>query len=1138
MNMLEGVKGLRENFLNKYLQQKYFKEGLMKKYFTMLLMLSSFISVNAFADTNEDECLSAVAVSSKINNFQESDLASSQSFKACEVFLHKKDTRLASNLSLLVSKKTIEENKTFLQKLGTETDWLKNQMKEESVLGEFLLWFVTLSGFSAICFITNSIIAGMKHSGHLPKTIFKTLIVGVLLYFSMNFQQIYFKATTYYIAYINYMIYNSGDHETIKAMKEIDTSQIAPALKQTDLDVSQALHFASLVNNVTELKTFDLMYGSHIEIDKTLFASGFDISDPTVQDFFDYYKVCGKSLNFVIPDNELNVHLMNFNFSQITTKASFVNGTTDTKTYNCDKDRFGLQTPLLSVESNVPTVIENFIHNNYPQYLGTDLTVLEHMKSAFDDITGQLHLDIEQAEKQAASNPSAININLELAENAAFEFRHSGKILEETPSFKNLVRVNKSKMGSLFDFKEIEGLDTYAGVGFLGIKSFQYNYAELFNMEGTDDSEVEDKTTMGITYLMDYIDQTQLLALELRCAESLGSDNEYKLRQKYAEKFNGLDRSTKLRHAGNFSLKNDTHCFRFHDDGSISAGGKFESSQKLREIVQDRYLAVDVLFAARRQAAMELILENDNLYKEIILQAANSMSGSFAESLSTFSITSDAKQKLHSALKAVEDSLIIETQLTYYNMLEPEYYYDFPRFGHNQNLEGTAKDKGLGKFDFSEFFTHSTTKFVENANEVRKNEESSFSQEFKPVCPVVDNNGLCVASIAEINVQNAKHTFDLAYNLGMFDLATTAMSGICDAADNLTGTKADVVIGKGNPYKMIGCGVAKGVNGLSDTFVKPLANVYFGISVALYAVNQLPIFYDVFLLFVFAIAFVSAFVVGYLSFSIEGVYNTIRYVTSDRSEQDFNEFLTLTTTTTIVKSVVIASGSIMLSIYIVMSLLTMPSLGGAIFDLINADYDNSIFMAIALSIITCVAFGYLMFKILVSLPVTIHNNIMDQTNSKGFKVGNDTASLAQAAMFGLATGAMANLSKVQQGTDNYMNELSQPKKKGGNSDGNGVDDSGKPNQDTGSDKIKNSNDESTDKDKDILQDLLKKEGKDSKEEKDDKPTSGKDKLEKWKDDVDEYHKTKTKTTVNQTGEERTKDALKDHYDFGDKNNEE
>ncbi|WP_230848996.1 hypothetical protein, partial [Vibrio campbellii] len=67
----------------------------------------------------------------------------------------------------------------------------------------------------------------------------------------VNFEQIYFKATTYYVASLNYMIYNSGDHETIKAMKEIDTSQIAPALKQTDLDVSQALHFASLVNNVT-----------------------------------------------------------------------------------------------------------------------------------------------------------------------------------------------------------------------------------------------------------------------------------------------------------------------------------------------------------------------------------------------------------------------------------------------------------------------------------------------------------------------------------------------------------------------------------------------------------------------------------------------------------------------------------------------------------------------------------------------------------------------------------------------------------------------------------------------------------------------------------------------------------------------
>ncbi|WP_224164665.1 hypothetical protein [Vibrio penaeicida] len=404
----------------------------MKKYFTLLLMLSSFISVNAFADTNEDECLSAVAVSSKINNFQESDLASSQSFKACEVFLHEKDTRLASNLSLLVSKKTIEKNRIFLQKKGSDSDWLKNQMKEESVLGEFLIKFVFISGFISSFWIANSVIGGMKHSGQTPKTIFKTLIVGVLLYFSVNFEQIYFKATTYYVASLNYMIYNSGDHETIKAMKEIDTSQIAPALKQTDLDVSQALHFASLVNNVTELKTFDLMYGSHIEIDKTLFASGFDISDPTVQDFFDYYKVCGKSLNFVIPDNELNVHLMNFNFSQITTKASFVNGTTDTKTYNCDKDRFGLQTPLLSVESNVPIVIQNFVHNNYPHYLATDLTVIEEFKAPFDEITGQLHLDIEQAEKQAASNPSAININLELAENAALEFRHSGKILEET----------------------------------------------------------------------------------------------------------------------------------------------------------------------------------------------------------------------------------------------------------------------------------------------------------------------------------------------------------------------------------------------------------------------------------------------------------------------------------------------------------------------------------------------------------------------------------------------------------------------------------------------------------------------------------------------------------------------------------
>lgn len=1097
----------------------------MKTYLIMIMILFNILSFStSYAD---DECIDGKFVSSKINNFNEADFNSPQSYKACSMFLHEKDQRHAASLELIVDKKTIEKHKEFLRDLGENPDWLKEQMKDSVGLSEVIETYSFLAYPAFILFLLALIIIGVVKKYSTAKSIIAALISGCIFFGIIHHKDLYFYGATYFVASSNFIIYNGGDHDTIKNIKNTDTSLVIPALKQSNLDITTGINFINLINVVTKNEEFSDLWGQHIEIDKPILTVGMDISDPTIEEFFDYWNVCSET-SFVVPDDEISLLFSNFNFTKITNRADYVSGATDSSKYNCHKDHFGRQAVGLSVISNVHNVVKNFIKNNYPHYLATDETVLDSMRSSFNKQIGELLLELEKTEDLASLNSSTIQTNLLLAEQAALEVRETNLVLEDTPSYKNLVRINQSKMGNIFDYKQIEGLDTFASVAFSGIKSFVYNYAELYNMDGEDDSMIDDKTIIGSTYIDEYVTKTMELALELECAKTMGSEKEYELRKQYATHFNQMDNDTKLRRTGFFKFS--THCYRFMSDNTIQAGGKFESIDVLTEVIKDRFLALNIFFSARQEAANKLIVSNDELISELALDALNKMSGSLQDSLSTYTITAELNHKLHTSLKAVQDTLTIETRLISFDVTQPDYFYNFLKYP--KNAETQIEQKSLNKYDLSEFFIYPATSFVENAALLKENKESSFSKALKAECPIM-KDGECAANLLILNAANLTQAYETGVNLGLTDLISSSANGICNAG----GKNGGVTFGKSNPFTAVGCAGVGALDSVSDTFVKPLSSAYLATAVVLFAIDKLPTLGDIGLLFVAVLIFITSLLFGIFIFCFEVPYKLIQYILADEQDKArcWNEFISLQMTVTAFKSIVVGLCAVLVSLYFVMSILSSSNIGGSVFDILYSDYQFSAFSAITLFFVLCAVVGWLILATFKDIFLKIYNGIVELFGAKA--VSFNSSSFGPGAFIAVGSFAAGKLSSMQRTTDEHMNELKEPKKKNGN--GSNRSDSPKP-KNVGGEKTNKTDDikDKLDSKSNKSSDKTKEKTEDKKKESKTDTETGKGKLDKWKDDVDEYHKTKTKTTINRTGEERTKDALKDHYKFSDRNNEE
>ena len=1004
-------------------QQKKWRNK-MKRILTIALLLFSSISfaASSLTDADKSDCLTANQLATKSQNFNQADVDNASSFKACEPYLNKIDRILISNLEPIATSEDVRSWSGPLKEMGNDVDYTAESMRSDNTMKKWIYSFSTVTLMFLIVFILFAgFMTATKHQSLTNKSILYVIFTGVLSFLTYNFSSIYTFIVMHLVAISNEKVWNSADTDTLGKLKEQDYSEVGESLSSNADALANVFHSVELVNYVTEVESFRNVWGAKdLEIDKTLFASGFDIDEPTIEEFNEYYSHC-KQRKYVEVDDRFGLHISNLNWSSIDNKAYFKFGG-DTEDYNCDEDYFGKPTSSVMIQNNTPTLIDNFIQNNVSQKMSTELTFVDKMKNLFNSESGSLKLLIENAQDVAASNPSVISKQIILAEDASLEAEEEGIDIRSTNSFNELKNFIKMKMGTTHDYVEVDGLEPYQMVGYLGIVATQFSFSELFNDSGDADSIVSEKRDMGYNYLQPYITQTISYALQYNCSQNLSST--YEDRVEYAERFNNFDKDKKFSQAGSFSLKGDAHCYSFLEDGSIVAGGDGKDLVAFRNMIEHRFNAVNVFLDARTQASLELILDNDTLTDEIILEGLNSISSNASDALESHIILADAKQKLFSALRVIKDAYIFESSSAY-DVTKPAYFYDFQRFSDGKDIEAIAIHRGLNQYDVSHFFTDAQTRYVQNANDVTDNIENSVSKMLRFECPVVDNNGNCKANVIQLNSEAFSMYLEQTLYLTAIEKSLSAASGFCSTIEKGVENTAGPVLGKARYAAVpaaIACGAAYALDGLSQVFIVPLQIASGAMTAITWIMKIMPALIDLVRHFAAYLLFVVPFLVLLCAFYYDIVTNLIRYTFSSHTDEDFDEFLSLKTTIGIAHSVVVSAFAFMFTLFVVLMILT-SSIGGAAYDLGFFNYTGSILDAIILSFITTAMNAYLIYAVLFKLPVRIMNQISELFNAKGISFSEDSANFAQAFVVGFGFGAAAKFKSLSNNLDNSLRNL-------------------------------------------------------------------------------------------------------------------
>ncbi|EIZ1449734.1 DMT family transporter [Vibrio parahaemolyticus] len=1102
----------------------------MNKFLTMLLLL---FSMSAFAnDPNEPQCLDAKQLSSKMNNFNEADIPNADKSKACGSFLGQIDRILVSGLESIATKSDVRKWEKELTSLGNIAEKTINAMRDENTMTTWMHSYIYVTQWTVIFFVVAITIGTCYYKELLPKAI---LAIGGSIYIAFvtyNYGSFYTGLVILVTSFSNFIVWNAGDHESISDLSNHNYSDVGEALATNALDLASSIHRVEAINQVTALEAFDNLWSSHVEIDKTLYANGFDIDEPTISEFKQYHKHC-KQRDYVEVDDKFNLHITNLNWSSLSNKAIFYSGGTDTKHYNCDEGYYGKKSLALLVQSTVAVLIDRYIDNNLTDNLGEELTLADRIKIMFDSESGTLKLLIEQAEDVASADPEMFETQILMGEEASIEAADTGTSFRNTASYQELLSYYKTKMGTTHDYVEVDGLDPYQMVGYFGIVATHFAFTELFNESGIYDSIVTDKRKMGYHFLQPYIKETINFALEYNCSTTLSST--YEDRVKFAEYFNGLDQDKKLKHQSPFSEMNDTHCYRFYDNGDIEAGGDGKDNEAFRKMVEHRFNALNVLFDARTQASLQLILENEDLTDEIVLKGLNSISTNVSDSMNSHIIMTDAQQKLRSALQVIQDAYIFESNVNY-DVTRPAYYYNFKRFSDGNDIEEKAIDKNLNKYDLSPFFEHTTTEYVKNAEDITRSKEGSIAKMARYECPVLED-GECKANLLQLNSAASNMLLEQTLYLTAIEKTASLASAGCSTAEKATEEAAGPIFGKARYANLAGvaaCGTAYVLDGMSQIFVVPYQIASAIMAFVMFAMKLLPSVIDLVRHFLPYLVFVVPTLILTAAFIFDVFVSFWRFIFSNHTAQDFDEFMSLKITTAIFYSMFVATFAYFVTLYVIMMILT-SKIGGATYDIVFYGYSGVLVEAILRSFISFGVFAYLTYASIFVLPKRIFNQMGEFFNAKGLSFSDETSSFAQSFIVGFGFGAGAKLKSMSGSLDKKINDIGKSENKDGKDTppkGNGGNDKGgKPNSDSD---IKT---DIVDKDSDDLDNSDENDSSDIKSTNEDsKIDSGKNKLEEWKDDVDEFNKNRTKTTVNKTGEDAIKDALNDHYDF--KNNDE
>ncbi|CAK1862956.1 Conjugal transfer protein TraG [Vibrio crassostreae] len=998
----------------------------MNKFLMFFILL---FSVNVHASTLEEstgECKSAIELANSIGEFSENNLGA-QSYRSCGFMLMPEDANLIIALAPIATPEIVKHYSDIIKAIGGNSELISEHMDSRSTLVAWILDLSQYSQYFGALFFFIAIWGLFRFSDVSPTIILRTIFVIVIAIGISKFDKAYTYMSIKYVGATNQILWNAADHKQIEKLGEDPLTDLAPAIQKNSTIMSQLFHYVETINIVSNNEAFHELWGDDIEIDTTYNKWGFDIKNPTVAEALDYINECSYT-DYAIVDNETSFHIKNLNFSSIVTEVEFNSGG-ETKNYNCHPSHYGNKTIIANLIFNTPNLIKNFMLENFSTYMGTDLTWKDEFETMGNKLVGTLMLEIEKAEDTAATNPEIISEQLQMAQDAAEEARLTGVAYTKTDSYLELVEMHKLKMGDIFDHKEIEGLTSIANIAYRGISLNHYNGAEWFSLSGDKDSIVPKKRMMGYHILQPYIRTTINLELESQCAKTNGAG--FETRDEFATRFNNSiiknADTVKFKDAGTFGLKNDTHCYRFNDDGSVVAGGYYKTVDELDSIITDRLRSVDIYQASRNQAGLDLILGDEELDKSLQLEALNSLSPTFTDAMKSYTVLTDSKQEIAGALSSLQDAMEYDS-LVNYNTNLPQYYFNFKKFhtnGKSKTLEADALSRELQKYDLSNFFEVNSLSFVEDARALQKNAEGTVAKMVRNECPLYVD-GKCRANLLALNMSSYSHMYEQTKFLMMYEKGVALGSGICDTVDKGFENTLGGVFGKVRYVTPIGigCAVMNLANAGNEVFIKPIEVLSFIATVFSFVMSLVPVLLDLLRMYAPYLLFIVPAVLISVMFWVDMIVGMTRFVFfSQHTEKDFLEAIEFRNTFKACQSVVVSFGASLFIYFMITSLLTSGMIGGATYDNVWSGYNKTFIESISRSFITVFVIGVQIWYIAIPLSRRVWSQIMDITNTKGQNFDNDFENFAKSLMLGFGMGAVAQFKAMNNGIDKSLNNL-------------------------------------------------------------------------------------------------------------------
>ena len=981
----------------------------MKKILLGLFLIFS-MSVGAVETQSTDpvlDCRDAKDLSGKIGNFNEADLDDGKSFRVCDQMLLPEDNILIANLRHIATPENVMQYADQIREMGGDPEKIASFMEDRSMLMQWITDLSVFAWFFGVVYIIVVAVGSNLHSSLIPNATLATGKVILFLFMFTGIDQVYTKFLYNYVGTQRALIYNQADHKTLDSIREMDFTTLIPSVNKNSTELASFVHYIEFLNVSTELSR-KRIFGQDIEIE---IEWGFDINDPTIQEYLDYEDVCSQT-DYVVVDRELNLHFANFNYSNLANEAIFYSGSDDTAEYNCSTNHFGRPVEVGRVINNTPTLIKRFFLDNFSENMADDLTFKDEVSAAMNDLSGTLSLEMEEAEKIASNNKSNIKILLQLAQSAQEEARTSNVDIFKTSSYAALEEMHFRNMGSLFDFEEIEGLTSISNITYQGLKLNHYNFADMFGIGTEKDPIVADKRDIGYHYAQSFIRQTASYQAELDCAINDGEN--YRIREKFAQNYNSTSKDEQLRLATSFGGENAPHCFRFNDNGTITAGGNGETKKEFALMVKDRVLAYDLYQTARMKAGIRHILENDQLDTQLILDALNSITPDMYGAMKSYATLSKTRQQIVGSMSTLGDAYDFVYSLTF-DTTKPQTYYNYLRMQEQNNQDSVNVSKGLPMFDLTNYFSHSFVALNENGLNQKKDAEGSLAKMARFVCPVINDNGKCGAGLYELTISANEMMFEQSTILASIHYTSSAMSGVCGAIDKSVDSTVGAVAGKARYFTPAGaaCVVIQGLNGGSNLFIKPLM----GISMTAWAATELasyvPIMIDLVFLFIGPVCFVIPFVIALALLLIDTTTSSVKFLFfSKREENDYLELLALERTTRTVKSAVIIAIISLVVLVVVSEVLRSPQIGGSVYDAFFYGYDNSIHQSLFRTFGVIAAIVLFVIKIGFQLPIKLINQSLELTDTKGQTLTDNASNFVEGMFTHYVLNKFSNTAKV------------------------------------------------------------------------------------------------------------------------------